>query len=206
MDGVNKKHWEQIYAHKSSNEVSWTQLNLGVAASFFNQAELASDAKLIDVGSGRKGMLEFWLNTGFQQLTALDVSANALKQLSDELLEQDLDKVTLVETDVLNFTSDASFDYWNDRAVFHFLTTEAEKQKYVEQVNRMAHNYLCIGTFSKAGPRKCSGLEISQYNPEELTELFGGQFELVDSKLEAHQTPFGTEQEFVFCLFKRKEL
>ncbi len=81
MDGVNKKHWEQIYAHKSSNEVSWTQLNLGVAASFFNQAELASDAKLIDVGSGRKGMLEFWLNTGFQQLTALDVSANAFETI-----------------------------------------------------------------------------------------------------------------------------
>jgi len=204
MNEEFKKHWEDIYTHKNPDDVSWTQNQLGVCASFFEQTQLSIEANLIDVGSGRKGMIEYWLDSGYEQITALDLSGMALNKMRADLLEQDRGKITFKEEDILKFTSEDLFDYWNDRAVFHFLTQKEDQQRYLKQVTQMVRGYICIGTFSNLGPLKCSGLPITQYSQEDLVSLFEANFELLESKQETHQTPFGTQQEFVFCLFKRK--
>ncbi|MCX8486005.1 MAG: SAM-dependent methyltransferase, partial [Crocinitomicaceae bacterium] len=54
--------------------------------------------------------------------------------------------------------------------------------------------------FSTNGPFKCSGLEITQYDENELGQLFGLHgFEVQTTKREDHMTPFGTTQNFVFA-------
>ena len=63
---------------------------------------------------------------------------------------------------------------------------------------------MCIGTFSKNGPLKCSGLEIKQYTSDSLLDTFNESFELTKSIIEDHKTPFDTFQNFVFCGFKKK--
>lgn len=56
-----------------------------------------------------------------------------------------------------------------------------------------------MATFGPSGPERCSGLDVLRYSAEELHSEFGSPFRKISSSTEIHQTPMGTEQEFVFC-------
>lgn len=62
---------------------------------------------------------------------------------------------------------------------------------------------LIIATFADDGPVKCSGLEVERYSAEKLVATVGESFELLKSFKEMHKTPFGTEQNFVWTVFRR---
>jgi hypothetical protein len=63
--------------------------------------------------------------------------------------------------------------------------------------------HLIVATVAPDGPKKCSGLDIVRYSPDELRGEFGDTFQLIESVDEAHQTPFGTEQSFIYCHFQK---
>ena len=97
-----------------------------------------------------------------------------------------------------------TFDVWHDRATFHFLTTAEQISKYIKTAKKSVNGYMTIGTFSKNGPEKCSGLEIKQYNEDELTMQLKNGFDKIRCVTEDHVTPFNTTQNFLFCSFKRQ--
>ena len=53
---------------------------------------------------------------------------------------------------------------WHDRAVFHFLTEEADRDRYVAQVRHAVApgGHVIIATFGPEGPLRCSGLPTSR--------------------------------------------
>ncbi len=61
-----------------------------------------------------------------------------------------------------------------------------------------------MATFSVGGPKKCSGLEIEQYNSSKLANELGEEFELVEERNEAHITPSSKEQKFMYFRFIRQ--
>jgi hypothetical protein len=63
--------------------------------------------------------------------------------------------------------------------------------------------YLIISTFSKTGPEKCSGLNITQYSQDDLKSLFGRFFKNTKCFEDTHTTPWNTTQNFVYCGFKK---
>ncbi|MFN7790899.1 MAG: SAM-dependent methyltransferase, partial [Pseudanabaena sp.] len=97
------------------------------------------------------------------------------------------------------------YDVWHDRAVFHFLTNAADRQKYVKAVMSSVKTggHVIIATFGIDGPSRCSGLEIVRYNPDTLHNEFGNNFDLVHTTNESHKTPFGIEQKFIYCYFRK---
>jgi len=60
-----------------------------------------------------------------------------------------------------------------------------------------------MATFSKEGAKKCSGLDVSQYNEESLAAQFGKSFKKISCLQEDHTTPFDTKQNFLFCGFEK---
>ncbi|MEN6602169.1 MAG: methyltransferase domain-containing protein, partial [Bryobacteraceae bacterium] len=94
-----------------------------------------------------------------------------------------------------------SFDVWHDRAVFHFLTKPEDRLAYVGNVASAVKpgGHVIISTFGPEGPIKCSGLDVMRYDVESLHAEFGPRFHLVESSKELHVTPFGTEQQFLYC-------
>ena len=56
-----------------------------------------------------------------------------------------------------------------------------------------------VATFGPHGPDKCSGLEVMRFTPEGIHDAFGADFTKVGDAGEVHQTPWGSEQEFVYC-------
>ena len=59
---------------------------------------------------------------------------------------------------------------------------------------------MIVSTFGPEGPTKCSSLDVVRYDAESLRNEFGVRFHLLDSSKELHQTPFGTVQQFLYCL------
>jgi hypothetical protein len=62
---------------------------------------------------------------------------------------------------------------------------------------------LVIATFALDGPMKCSNLDVMRHSPESLSDEFGDDFELIETAREKHRTPWDSEQQFVYCVFRR---
>lgn len=71
-------------------------------------------------------------------------------------------KVKWIVADAANFNPSEVYDFWHDRAAFHFLTNENDVENYINTAksNLSEKGILVIGTFSENGPTKCSGIEI----------------------------------------------
>ena len=202
MKNETKNHWEEVYGTKRPNEVSWTQEIPQTSLDFIHSFNLSKSAKIIDVGGGDSRLVDFLLDEGFKNLTVLDISALALERARKRLGKRAKD-VNWVVADVNDFHPETAFDLWHDRATFHFLTTTDEITAYLNIVRTTVVGFITIGTFSDAGPTKCSGLNVKQYSESELHEHLNIGFEKIRCITEDHKTPFGTTQNFLFCSFKR---
>ncbi|MBK0401872.1 methyltransferase domain-containing protein [Adhaeribacter sp. BT258] len=203
MNSENKDHWETIYETKSPDEVSWTEEIPKTSLDYFHSFNLPKSAKIIDVGGGDSKLVDYLVAEGYENVSVLDISENALKRAQTRLGTK-ADLVNWIVADITDFKPDTEFDFWHDRAVFHFLTTPDQIAKYVQTATKAVKGFLVIGTFSEDGPKKCSGLEIKQYTEKSLPELFAAGFEMLDCHKADHTTPFNTIQNFVFCSLKKK--
>lgn len=202
---MNKKeHWENVFSTKQETEVSWYQQYPKVSMDLIKNLQVPFDAKIIDVGGGDSYLIDFLLDAGFTNLFLLDISEQAIFRIKNRLGEK-ATHVTFIVSDILDFVPTTSFDVWHDRASFHFLTEKNEIEIYKVIVSKAItqNGKLIIGTFSDIGPKKCSGLEISQYNEATITQLFESEFEKTACIFEDHQTPFDTTQNFIFCSFNK---
>lgn len=204
MNNDLKNHWESIYSNKDENEVSWFQTVPKTSHQLIKKLNLESNDNIIDIGSGRSRILKILIDEGFNNLSYLDISKEACKK-SKIALGDDKSKVNWNVENVLNFESKIKYKLWHDRAVFHFFTDKKDIEKYKEVAikNISAGGYLVLGTFSINGPKKCSGLDVSQYSEQSLNEIFKSDFNLLESFYIDHQTPFDTTQNFLFCIFKK---
>lgn len=198
-----KQYWENVYATKSPNEVSWTQETPQTSLNLIHSFGLDKNAEIIDIGGGDSKLVDHLLEQGFENLTVLDISAHAIER-AKERLGNKADKVNWIVSDVLDFVPQKKYDIWHDRAAFHFLAEEKQVEQYKELISQAAPPCLAIGTFSENGPLKCSGLAIKQYSADALAQVFGGEYELKESFTEDHTTPFNTTQNFQFVSLKKK--
>ncbi len=200
-----KAHWENVFSTKLETDVSWYQESPKTSLDFVVKLNLPKDAKIIDVGGGDSYLIDELLLLGYTNLYLLDISAKAIERSINRLGDKAA-KVTFIVSDVLNFKPDTTFDFWHDRASFHFLTTESQITKYAALVGSALAKgaNLVLGTFSENGPKKCSGLDITQYTEQKLKAVFEAKFDLVECFTEDHKTPFDTLQNFLFCSFKKK--
>jgi SAM-dependent methyltransferase len=197
-----KSHWEKIYSEKSPQEVSWTQEIPETSIEFFNEFKLSKTSPIIDIGGGESKFVDFLLAEGYQNISVLDISENALKRAKDRLGEKSKN-IEWIVCDINDFNPKKKYALWHDRAVFHFLTSNVEINRYVKNVKQNSENFI-VGTFSTSGPKKCSGLEISQYDKNLLSKLFEESMTINKVEYINHITPFETTQNFIFCSFSAK--
>ena len=89
----------------------------------------------------------------------LRLLSNAIERAKQRLGER-ATKVNWIVSDITEFEPPVQFEFWHDRAAFHFLTSEDKIYKYVSIAEDAIKKdgYLILGTFSENGPSKCSGL------------------------------------------------
>ncbi|WP_100615736.1 class I SAM-dependent methyltransferase [Confluentibacter citreus] len=199
-----KKHWETIYQTKALNEVSWYEPTPETSLDFIKQFELPKTAKIIDIGGGDSFLVDHLLDKGYKDISVLDISEAAIERAKKRLGTR-AKNVTWIVADAAKFQPTKQYDFWHDRAAFHFLTDEQDISNYIKtaQQHIEPRGVLVIGTFSEQGPTKCSGIEIKQYSENSMTERLKSVFEKIKCITLDHKTPFDTIQNFIFCSFKK---
>ena len=199
-----KKHWENIYQTTELKEESWFQPIPETSLNFFKEYKVPTTAKVIDIGGGDSFLVDHLLDLGYQDISVLDISPAAIEKAKERLGDK-AKNVKWIVADAANFKPAEKYDFWHDRAAFHFLTDEQEISNYLEtaEQNLSSTGVLVIGTFSEQGPAKCSGLEIKQYSESTMTDRLKKFFEKIKCITVDHKTPFDTIQNFVFCSFRK---
>ncbi len=204
---MNKtEHWENVYSTKDATEVSWYAPKLEESLELIRAARLPRTARIIDIGGGASTLVDDLLDMGFVRPAVLDLSSAAIHTAQHRLGERAHD-VTWLAGDVTELDLPrGSIDLWHDRAVFHFLTDENDRARYVDRVLHAVApgGHVIVATFGPNGPLKCSGLDVARYDADGIHAEFGSPFEKLSSCTTNHVTPWGSQQEFVYCYCLRK--
>lgn len=206
MNQVNiKQHWESVYTEKSTDAVSWYQqtptISLAIIRSLYRRKN-----RVIDIGAGASLLVDHLVQLGDIEIALLDISGKALDLVKQRLKDQ-ANQVTWYEQDITHCTvSLPSVDIWHDRAVFHFLTDKPSRDSYLTLLKKTLKpgGHVIIATFAKDGPKKCSGLDVVQYDNESIQQALGEAFILLSTQPETHITPMGNEQRFIYFVLQRK--
>jgi len=197
----SQDHWQQVYQTKAADAVSWFSPHLEHSLSLIEKAAPSRASAVIDVGGGESTLVDDLLRVGYSDISVLDISQVAIDATRQRLGAAGT-AVTWWVADITQAVLPAArYDLWHDRAVFHFLTDEAQRKAYVRLVLRAVKpgGHVIVATFGPEGPTQCSGLDVMRYNADGLHSEFGAAFSLIESKTQLHQTPFGTTQQFVYC-------
>ena len=200
-----QKHWEKVYQSKDSTEVSWYQEYPDQSMRMIEKVVASKADSIIDVGGGASVLIDSLLQKEYSRLAVLDISAAALKCAQQRLCER-AEKIEWIVADVTAFEPLHRFSLWHDRAVFHFLTAEADRKKYLAVLRKALEPdaHLVIATFAEDGPEMCSGLPVERYDSEKIVSTLGEEFELLEQQVETHTTPSGMEQKFNYFLLRYK--
>jgi len=204
MTGDPREHWEGRYRSGAPEKLGWYRPRLDTSLELIRWISPSRDARLVDIGGGASTLIDDLLAEDLDSVTVLDVSPAAMAIARDRLGPL-ADRVDWLDGNILSVDlAPHSFDIWHDRAAFHFLVEEGERHQYLRQLTSALGpgGHVVIGTFSPAAPAKCSGLPIQRYTLEQLAATFVPGFRLVESREEAHRTPGGTAQPYVYALFE----
>jgi len=197
--------WDEIYRTRDATKLSWFQEHAHVSRDLIRQTRVSRLGSIIDVGGGASTLVDDLLADGFRDITVLDLSHSALAAARSRLGDR-ASEVRWIVDDITRVKLPAHhYEIWHDRAVFHFLNAVEDRRSYVEAVRRSVRpgGHVIVATFAPDGPLRCSGLPVVRYSPDTLHQEFGDSFELVEHAREAHQTPTGAVQQFIYCYCRK---
>lgn len=181
---VDRAHWEQTYAEKEPDRVSWFQALPLRSLQLIEAAALGLTAGIIDIGGGASTLAAELRARRYIDVTVADISAGALDR-AREALGRDGGRVRWLQADVRTHDFARTFDLWHDRAVFHFMVTARDRDAYLATLRRslVPSGHLVIMTFGPAGPTRCSGLPVQRYDIDALQAALGSEFKVLSSGL-----------------------
>src|SRR5207244_1605235 len=149
-----REHWESVYAGKEPDDVSWYRPHLERSLRFIEETGLPRTAAILDVGGGASTLVDDVLARGYSDVTVLDISERAVAFAKTRLGSR-AEAVTWLVADILKIElPEQRYDFWHDRAVFHFLIEESARQLYVAAVRRALrpNGHIVVATFGPAAP------------------------------------------------------
>ena len=199
-DMRREKHWDGVFQSADYTQVLWHQNSPS------NSLELIlkysnSSANIIDAGCGASFLVDNLLQKGYKDITLLDTSKTSLEIVKNRV---DNEKINYVCKDILNFKTDEKFNIWHDRAVFHFLLSSKERQKYFEilQNSLKDDGYAIISTFALNGEIKCAGLDTVAYDIKKFKSELPNGLTVEEYREFLHTTPKNSQQKYISFILK----
>jgi SAM-dependent methyltransferase len=193
-----------MYTNRPYEDVGWFEPDPAVSLRLIERAVSEGARSVIDVGGGASRLADRLLTLGLERIAVLDISEAGLEVAKARLGDRAGD-VEWIVGDVTRLADVGEFDVWHDRAVFHFLTDPADRERYVHLAERTVRpgGTAIVATFAPDGPEQCSGLDVCRYDAASLAEQCGPGFRLIDWQDHHHVTPRGVDQHFQYSAFRR---
>ncbi|HHD78428.1 MAG TPA: class I SAM-dependent methyltransferase, partial [Epsilonproteobacteria bacterium] len=201
-DERRENHWDGIFKNVDYTQVLWHQSSPQKSLELIEKY-VKDDANIIDIGSGASYLVDNLLQNGYKNITLLDTSKTALVIVKSRIKN---DKVRFICGDILNFKNDKKYELWHDRAVFHFLLSQKERDQYFKVLANSLEpkGIAIISTFKVDGPIQCAGLDIVQYNHQKMLEELPSDLYLIESEEFTHVTPKENTQEYIYFVIQKK--
>jgi len=193
--------WDEIYATHARDALGWYERIPSTLEDVLRVAP-STDCSIIDVGAGESSLAEQLHMRGFHDVTLLDISEQALNDVACRL---DRPVVTIV-ADVRAFHGDRRWDVWHDRATFHFLTSDDDRKRYVDSLDRSLADdgRVVMAVFAHDGPDRCAGRPVDRYDAQSLGGVLGERFVCVGAREHRPDPGPGDRRPYVIATFKRQ--
>jgi SAM-dependent methyltransferase len=200
---MTSDHWDRVWDDRHPDEVTWFQVEPKLSLRLI-QTATQPDGGIIDIGGGASRLVDHLLDAGYEDITVVDIAPQALQAARDRLGPRSK-RVNWIVGDATETDFGRTFDVWHDRAVFHFLTDEGDRRRYLATLAASipVGGHVVLATFGPDGPEYCSGLPVRRYSIELMQETLGDGFVLIDHEIERHVAPNGAIQQFLYALFHR---
>ena len=199
-------HWNSIYSNTSLNSLGWYQEEPQPDLDIITSLELPKQSKIVIAGAGSTTLLDHLLFQGYYNIVVIDISSIALKSLNDRISPiPGSDHVTFLTDDLTQLKISPEItdcDLWIDRAVLHFFTTPQEQASYQLLIHEIQPKYLLLAQFSTSGAKKCSGLDVIQYDRPKLDHFAGDIYESIQILDFLYINPSGGQRPYIYGLYQ----
>lgn len=203
-----ENHWNNAYKKTPIDSLGWYEENPMPSLELISECKLPKDALLFNAGVGAATLIELLLDEGYRNIIVNDIAASALTELQNNLSHYKNSNIQFIVDDLTRPTELLklkNIDLWHDRAVLHFFTTEEQQKAYFNLIRKVMspNGYVILAEFNLDGAKKCSGLDVFNYNEKMLQERLGKEFNLLKSFNYTYTQPSGNTREYVYTLFQR---
>lgn len=208
-DVINfEKHWNNAYQKTPVSSLGWYEAVSSPTLELIEECNLPKNALIFNAGAGTTTLIEDLLNLDYSNIVVNDISSSALTELKFGLSKHKNSNVKFIVDDLTNpaeLLALKNVDLWNDRAVLHFFTKKHQQEVYFNLLKRVVKKggFVILSEFNLKGAKKCSGLDVVNYDEFKLQERLGSDFKLLKSYDYTYHQPSGDTREFVYTLFIR---
>jgi hypothetical protein len=204
-----EKHWNNAYQKSPITNLGWYEENPEPSLELIEACNLPKEALIFNAGAGATTLIEQLLAKGYENIVVNDIASAALTELSNNLSLHKNAYINYIVDDLTNpseLLKLKNVNLWHDRAVLHFFTEQSQQKAYFDLVKKALkpRGFVILAEFNLEGAKKCSGLDVFNYNEEMLQERLGSDFELLKSFNYTYTQPSGNTREYVYTLFQRK--
>ena len=203
-----KNHWDRVYTKSELNTLGWYEDKPAPSLELIKSCNLTNGSKILDVGSGTTTLIKHLINESKYEIYATDISKVALERAKLNLGNEGVKKINWIVDDITKpekLFNIEEVDLWHDRTVLHFLVNEDQQKGYLKTLRRLVkrNGFVIIAVFSLEGAKKCSGLDVKNYDHNMIEEFLGQDFSLIRHKPFMYTMPSGDHRPYTYTLFKR---
>lgn len=209
-DSLMKEHWNKIYSSRDVDKLSWYEEIPEPSIKLLSKCHINKDEFVLDVGAGASTFIDYLINQGFSNVIATDISEIALNKLKERLGKEKASRVRWIVDDItqpIHIQNLRDISVWHDRAVLHFLLQENQQQEYLSTLKKILKRggYVIIAAFSLEGAKRCSGLDVKNYDQNILAKFLGDDFSLLEYFNYTHYMPSGEPRKYIYTLFQNTQ-
>ena len=208
MNNSMKEHWNEIYETLDVDELTWYEEMPEQSIKLLSKCHINEEETILDVGAGASTFVDHLVNQGFKNIIATDISEIALNKLKERLGKEKASSVRWIVDDItqpIHIQNLRDIAVWHDRAVLHFLLEEKEQNMYLSTLKKVIKTggYVIIAAFSLKGAKKCSGLDVKNYDQNMLAKFLGEDFRLLEYFDHTYYMPSGKPRPYIYTLFQK---
>jgi SAM-dependent methyltransferase len=192
---AGQAYWDRVFATGAEAGLSWFEADLSARVALIAEHVPDRATALLDVGAGLSRLIPALRAAGYADVTALDISAEAVAQAVGR---SGTAGVQWIVADVTEWRPPRRYGLWHDRAALHFLIAEADRAAYRRALDAATGPgaTVILAAFAPEGPARCSGLPVCRQGRAEFEALLGPGFTTRASFAADHLTPGGAMQRF----------
>ena len=208
MNASMKEHWDEIYEALDVDELTWYEEIPEPSIRLLSKCHINKDESILDVGAGASIFIDYLVDQGFKKIIAADISEIALNKIKERLGKEKASLVRWIVDDItgpVHIQDLRDIAVWHDRAVLHFLLEENQQKVYLSTLKKVIKKkgFVIIAAFSLKGAKKCTGLDVKNYDQDMLAKFLGEDFKLLEYFEHTYYMPSGQPRPYIYALFQK---